>query len=58
LSNETLWDQSYESLLRYGAQYKHYNVPFYFSFSESSSKLGKWLDKQRQSYKLGENIGI
>lgn len=53
MSNERLWEKNFEALLQYGKEHNHYNVPFYFSYKESTVKLGKWLDKQRQSYKSG-----
>lgn len=52
LSHDDSWATKFNALLEYEKVHGHCNVPFYYEDS-SMMKLGKWLDKQRQLFKIG-----
>ncbi len=44
---EAQWEEMYQELIIYKSQYGHCDVP------QKSSKLGRWVNTQRQAYKRG-----
>jgi len=55
LSNDAMWEQNYQALLRYFSIHGHCNPPSWYvevlNGSEHGLRVGKWLDRQRQAYK-------
>lgn len=55
LSNDAMWEQNYQALLRYYAMNGHCNAPLWYvevlDGGKTGLRVGKWLDRQRQCYK-------
>ncbi len=50
-SHEAKWQQMYGVLLAYKEKHGHCHVPYKFVTADGQ-KLGRWVNTQRQAYKL------
>ena len=58
---ENIWNHHYETLLTYGRENGHYNVPQNQIYTENDGKefgLGEWLHKQKYQKQTGQLAGI
>ena len=57
LPSDKAWSQRYQSLLKFGSEYGHYNVPpgreYPLPCGKNTCKLGRWLSMQRKAKRKG-----
>ena len=57
---ENIWNNHYETLLAYGREHGHYNVPQKLMYTENDGQvfgLGQWLHKQKFQKQNGQLAG-